>query len=781
MNDITCFPIAKISKIAEKESWRKEINRPIYHIHKWWAQRLGSVFRAIILYLHQKDTVWNDFYKVNDLQDTVVLDPFMGSGTTIGESVKLGARAVGCDINPVSSFLVRQELTHVSMQELYNTYKLLESSVANKIRNYHVTINPKTGNRIPVLYYFWIKMVKTPGGIEIPLFDRYVFAQNAYPSKKPEATIVCPHCWNVYRGKYDDTDSECPRCHNHFNPQSGPAERNTVISPDGTRYNIKELIHDNLPLKEKMYAMLALNEAGEKVYLPVSDFDVDLYEKAKRELSQTKDIFLPSYKVDSGYNTDQAISYGYCFWKDFYNERQLLCLGLLLREIMKIDSLPVQEQFLCLFSSTLEFNNMFCSFKGEGTGAVRPIFSNHILKPERAPLENSVWGFSGSSGCFSTLFDSKLIPAKTYLDKPFEVCIDSESKSTKVVSSNKIRPKICESWGDFCNCKNSVMVLNGDSSNLPIPDGSVDFVVTDPPYFDFIHYSELSDFFYAWLSPLLKDRYPYFETRNSRRENEVQQTDPDVFSQLLGNVFKEAYRVTKEDGKLVFSFHHSRLDGWKAIANSIRQSGFFIEEVFPVHAELMASTPKAKTKEPISIDAIIICSKKNLGSNEKLVAEKSNSYIDILAKAGMSLSKSDRFVITASQCLSLVVNADKTYDGFESICNKILSNNNSLKVYPSVLSSENDKKDTLLLMYAIGANSREKTESKGKLALGLSGQGFDNFDLRSIKYIMFHYWNNEKATLRKMINEPRLVKKENIPDCYLRRMEKNAVVFLIVE
>ena len=37
------FPLVEISQIAEQESWRKEINRPIYHIHKWWATRLGCV------------------------------------------------------------------------------------------------------------------------------------------------------------------------------------------------------------------------------------------------------------------------------------------------------------------------------------------------------------------------------------------------------------------------------------------------------------------------------------------------------------------------------------------------------------------------------------------------------------------------------------------------------------------------------------------------------------------------------------------------------------------
>ena len=43
------FPFEALSNIAEVESWRKEINRPIYHIHKWWAQRLGMVFRAMVI------------------------------------------------------------------------------------------------------------------------------------------------------------------------------------------------------------------------------------------------------------------------------------------------------------------------------------------------------------------------------------------------------------------------------------------------------------------------------------------------------------------------------------------------------------------------------------------------------------------------------------------------------------------------------------------------------------------------------------------------------------
>ncbi len=42
-----------------------------------------------------------------------------------------------------------------------------------------------------------------------------------------------------------------------------------------------------------------------------------------------------------------------------------------------------------------------------------------------------------------------------------------------------------------------------------MPDKSVDTVISDPPSFDFVLYSELSDFFFAWVSPGLNERYPW--------------------------------------------------------------------------------------------------------------------------------------------------------------------------------------------------------------------------------------------------------------------------------
>lgn len=325
------FPLEKVSQIAEQESWRKEINRPIYHIHKWWATRLGSVFRGVLLgALNEPGTdVWAEFYKTHDMSGKVVLDPFMGSGTTLGEAVKLGAKAIGCDINPVSTFLVRQAFAPVSETELRTAFARLEHDVAPEIRRYYQTRDPQTGKPIQVLYYFWVKTVTTPEGEAIPLLSRYVFSQNAYPEKKPRARIVCPGCWGVLEDRYDSTDLHCQHCGRQFNPQEGPATGQYVTTKDCHRYRIKELLpKDGTPPSHRMYAMMALRADGSKVYLPVRDEDLALYEKAQKRLA-TEALPLPETSVRPGHNTNQARSYNYTQWRDFFNARQLLCLGLL--------------------------------------------------------------------------------------------------------------------------------------------------------------------------------------------------------------------------------------------------------------------------------------------------------------------------------------------------------------------------------------------------------------------------------------------------------------------
>ena len=193
------FPFEQLSRIAERESWRKEIYRPIYHIHKWWAQRLGSVFRGILLgALTPRDTDLLDlFYSPARFPDAVVFDPFMGSGTTLGETLKLGGRAIGRDINPVSYLQVRTALTLRDAGALERTYQEIEADVADTISNYYTTCLPD-GTLCKVLYYFWVMQAPCPAcHTSVDLFSNYIFARHAYPRRSPTVHVVCPNCGSL--------------------------------------------------------------------------------------------------------------------------------------------------------------------------------------------------------------------------------------------------------------------------------------------------------------------------------------------------------------------------------------------------------------------------------------------------------------------------------------------------------------------------------------------------------------------------------------------------------
>ena len=93
-----------------------------------------------------------------------------------------------------------------------------------------------------------------------------------------------------------------------------------------------------------------------------------------------------------------------------------------------------------------------------------------------------------------------------------------------------------------------------------------------------------------------------------------------------------------------------------------------------------------------------------------------------------------------------------------------------------------DEKLNLILMYAIGSGARQKTETAGKIALGVKESMLNDEQIaayKSIKYLMFHYWSNPRAY--HLTSEPMFVDKDSVPVDYLIRLEKDAVKFLLLE
>ena len=664
------FPFERLSRIAERESWRKEIYRPTYHVHKWWAQRLGSVFRGILLgaLTPQGTDVLDLFYSPARFPDAVVFDPFMGSGTTLGETLKLGGRAIGRDINPVSYLQVHTALTLSDAEALERTYQEIEADVADTLFCYYTTRMPD-GTLGRVLYYFWVMQACCPiCHVPVDLFSNYVFARHATPQRNPTVYVVCPKCGALSPEHYRVRDTECSECGHRFDATNGPAKGKAAQCPDCLcKFPIGRTIRETgSPPAYRMYAKLVLTADGQKEYQPITEYDTALYRKAVSDLAMSS-YQIPQGTIEPGYNTNQALNYGFRSWSQMFNARQLLCISMLANRIKYINDVRLRDAFTCLLSGTLEFNNMFASYKGEGTGAVRHMFNHHVLKPERTPLEANLWGTPKSSGAFSTLFRSRLLRAAQYARQPFELALSSEGQDKRSVKVEGINVPLLglansESYDQFAKNAGRMYLSCGDSAATDIPDESVDVVVTDPPFFDNVHYSQLADFFYCWQRFILND-YPSHEADTTRSKSEVQNSDVGAFTERLTLTLQETARVLKDDGLLVFTYHHSRWEGWRSVLNAIAAAGFYIKVCHPVKAEMSVAMPKHQAKAPINFDIIMVC-RKNRSARAEVDHEKelnlpmaftrAETQIVRLRGDGWQLSQNDVGVVVMAQVVAAI-------------------------------------------------------------------------------------------------------------------------------
>ena len=662
--EMDSFPFEFLSQIGERESWRKEIHRPVYHVHKWWAKRLGSVFRGILLgcELDESDDITKEFYRTRPASSITVFDPFMGSGTTIGEAHKLGFKSLGRDINPVAANAVSVALGPINRRAINRAFKKLERGVGRKIRELYITTDGR-GRPCEVLYYFWVMQVGCPEcESPVDLFSSYVIARNAYPKWKPEVQVVCPQCGEIFQGIYTDIEAECPCCDHRFEQVNGPAKGSKASCVHCSHsFAVAKTIQatDERPTF-RLFGKLVLTCDNQKQYMKETVDDLAAFAECEQTLEEELGrnlISIPSLRLADGFNTRQAIGYNFRSWQDFFNSRQLLALGWFGSAIDQIEDVDTRRVMQTLFSGLLEFNNLFASYKGEGTGAVCHVFSHHILKPERIPIEANVWGTPKSSGSFLNLFKSRLLRAIQYREEPIE--IDGNNGSKGKVCSEPFSGQLIEWPSNDALPDRAIAISCGDSAESGLQPKSVDLVVTDPPFFDNVHYSELADFFYAWQQLDARNGDSACSTRHSR---EVQDTEVDGFTMKLRDVFRECHRVLVDDGLLVFTYHHSRNEGWEAVANAVLGAGFVIVNSHPVKSEMSVATPKSQAKEPIQLDIVLVCRKKTDSWRTKgvdVAVSVAEEKLNRLRNIGLRLSVNDYRIVMFGQLLTTLSNVDE--------------------------------------------------------------------------------------------------------------------------
>jgi adenine-specific DNA methylase len=115
----------------------------------------------------------------------------------------------------------------------------------------------------------------------------------------------------------------------------------------------------------------------------------------------------------------------------------------------------------------------------------------------------------------------------------------------------------------------------------------------------------------------------------------------------------------KRDGLLVFSYHHSRADGWRCVLEALTGAGFVIVAAHPMKAEMSVATPKHQASEPIDLDMILVCRKRpaapsavaTMGQAIDGAASDAEAQVRRLSAAGRRLSRNDVRVVVMAQVI----------------------------------------------------------------------------------------------------------------------------------
>ncbi len=126
---------------------------------------------------------------------------------------------------------------------------------------------------------------------------------------------------------------------------------------------------------------------------------------------------------------------------------------------------------------------------------------------------------------------------------------------------------------------NDVLVSCGSTSDLSlIPENSIDYIFTDPPFGANLNYSELSFIWEGWLSVITNDK-------DEAIMSPIQKKGLAEYQSLMEQCFGQYYKVLKPDHWITVEFHNSKNAVWNAIQEALMKTGFIVADVRTINKQ----------------------------------------------------------------------------------------------------------------------------------------------------------------------------------------------------
>jgi len=339
---------------------------------------------------------------------------------------------------------------------------------------------------------------------------------------------------------------------------------------------------------ERLIAVVLLNQkVSGKNYRIALPKDVAIFKQAEKVLIKRRESLTEKWGLDpvpdeptpegNGSGAERAFSlksYGLNSWGDLFNARQKLTLITFVEKIREAQSkiltldnnVDFTKAVICYLSITLDrmadYDSSFTRWVSNGE-FIGNTFTRQAL--------SIVWDyfelnpFSGATGGWES--------ASEWVFRVINHC--SEIPKLDVISAR---------------------VTNNTATKLPYNDNYFDAILTDPPYYDNVPYSYLSDFFYVWLKRSLGHNFPeIFSTPLTPKIIEIVTYGnregglaggKQFFEENLKHAFEEIYRVLKPNGVATIVYAHKSTEGWETVINALLGSNLVVTSAWPLNTEM---------------------------------------------------------------------------------------------------------------------------------------------------------------------------------------------------
>lgn len=517
------------------------------------------------------------------------------------EAQRLGAAVYGVDVDPLAVFITSHQLEHLDIVEFSEVAAAL---LAYLTERFDARYGLSSEDRVP-LHYFYLRRVTCPACGETEVMRKNLaiardLGRDGAVVRDSAIVAFCPECFSLHEvGAKRKVIDCCGRRHRLYEGNFSHGRYRCGCGEASTNEGLRTAMSPRV-----LIAVEETDPAGRRKIRPPAPNEV-AHEVADRQQLVEEDarLVLPRAALSPMLKRHKPGIYGFDSMDSLFSPGQLLFFGTAFRWLAEQSLSHRTRSALALaLSNALASNNLLCGYATD-YGRLAQLFSVRdyslpVLTVELNPLHPKA--------------GRGTLPAT----------VRRVSASKRDSSSHDAR---------------DASVHVADAAAVTWPEiGGLDIVMTDPPYFDYIAYSDLSEFFRVWLGAAgIIDHdltgTPLYEGVSSR----------DDFSNRLGESFKRAASQLKPGGLMAFTYHATTTRGWDALADAITGASLVVTEAFPLWAD--AKSPGHGHDGNVEYDIVLCCRPAETStwtrfSTEAWVSRFANTKISAADRAAWSLA-----------------------------------------------------------------------------------------------------------------------------------------------